>query len=187
MTLGTLSWRLKAGLVVAVLLILIRFVLTPLYERQDETIQRVKVLQQAIAKKKALIGNEEKIDVLLEETKSSLEGILKYYYQDFSDTQALQLTLQKKIEELASSQGFKIDRKDWLYASEGAIVQVPIKIICESEPRKIMGFLSAIENAERFFSVDRLKITSQGNSSAVRAEMDVSGYGVPDEKTYPLH
>lgn len=181
MTLGTLSWRLKAGLVVALLLILIRFVLTPLYEKQDETIQRVKVLQQAVAKKKALIGNEEKIDALLEQTKSSLEDTLKYYYQDFSDTQALQLTLQKEIEDLTSSQGIKIERKDWLYPSEGEIVQVPIKIICESEPQKIMGFLSAVENAERFLSVDRLKITSKGSSSTVRAEIDVSGYGIPKE------
>ena len=181
MSLGTLSWRLKAGLVVALLLILVRFVLTPLYEKQDATIQRVQVLQQAVAKKKALIGNEEKIDALLEETQSSLEDVLKYYYQDFSDTQALQLTLQKEIEELASSQGIKIGRKDWLYPSEGEIVQVPIKIMCESEPQKIMGFLSAVENAERFFSVDRLRITSQGNSSAIRAEIDVSGYGIPKE------
>lgn len=181
MSLGTLSWRLKAGLVVALLLILIRFVLTPLYEKQDATIQRVQVLQQAVAKKKALIGNEKKIDALLEETQSSLEDVLKYYYQDFSDTQALQLTLQKEIEELASSQGVKIGRKDWLYPSEGEIVQVPIKIMCESEPQKIMGFLSAVENAERFFSVDRLRITSQGNSSTIRAEIDVSGYGVPKE------
>jgi len=181
MSLGTLSWRLKAGLVVALLLILVRFVLTPLYEKQDATIQRVQVLQQAVAKKKNLIGNEEKIDALLEETQSSLEDVLKYYYQDFSDTQALQLTLQKEIEELASSQGIKIGRKDWLYPSEGEIVQVPIKIMCESEPQKIMGFLSAVENAERFFSVDRLRITSQGNSSAIRAEIDVSGYGIPKE------
>ena len=181
MSLGTLSWRLKAGLGVALLLILVRFVLTPLYEKQDATIQRVQVLQQAVAKKKNLIGNEEKIDALLEETQSSLEDVLKYYYQDFSDTQALQLTLQKEIEELASSQGIKIGRKDWLYPSEGEIVQVPIKIMCESEPQKIMGFLSAVENAERFFSVDRLRITSQGNSSTIRAEIDVSGYGIPKE------
>jgi hypothetical protein len=181
MTWGSISWRLKAGLTTAFLLILIRFGLIPIYDWQDKTIQRIKVVQQAVAKKRALMGNEDKIDALLMKTESSFEDTLKYYYQDFSDTQALQLTFQKEIEELASSQGVKTGRKDWLEPSEGEVVQVPIKIVCEAEPQKIMAFLSSIENADRFFSVDRLKIISQGRSSTIKAEIDVSGYGVPKE------
>ena len=181
MTLDHVSWRVKAGLAFALLLILIRFGLLPVYERQNETVDRIKVLQQAVAKKRALVGNETKIDTVLQEMESSLEDILKYYYQSFSDTQALQLTLQKEIEALASSQDVKITRTDWLHPSEGQVVQVPIKIACEAEPQKIMEFLSAIENADRFFSVDRLKIISRGRSSTIKAEIDVSGYGVPNE------
>ena len=172
-----ISWRIKAGLAVVICLVLAKFVLAPLYEWQDKTIQRIKVFQRAVAQKKALIGNESSLNTVLQKSESSFKEAAKFYYRDFSDTQSLQLMLQKEMERLSASCGVKIKSSDWLYPSEGYIVQAPIKIRCEAAPHQVIKFIHAIENGKRFFSVDRLKITSRGKSSTLSAELDVSAYG----------
>ena len=182
MILDKISWRVKAGLVAALFLILTKFVLAPLYEWQDETIQRIKVLQRAVVQKKALIGNEKKIDTLLERAESSFEETAKLFITDFSDAQSLQLMLQKEMERLSESSGAKINRTNWLYPSEGDIVQAPIKISCEATPEQVIKFLSAIESGKHFFSVDRLKIVSRGKSPTISAEIDVSAYGLKKKR-----
>lgn len=181
MTLYKMSWRAKAGLAVALCLVLTKFSLVPLHEWQDETIQRIKVFQKVVAQKKALIGNESSINTVLKNAESSFKDVARFYYRDFSDTQSLQLMLQKEMERLSTSCGVKIKSSDWLYPSEGYIVQAPIKIRCEAEPQQIIKFIYAIENGERFFSVDRLKMTSRGKSSTLSVELDVSAYGIKEQ------
>ena len=130
MTWANVSWRLKAGLAVVLLLVLVRFVLFPLFDWQDETIQKVQILQKAVAQKKALSGNEKEINDLLEQARSSFENTAKLFVKDFSDAQSLQLVMQKEVERLAAASGVQIKRTNWLYPSEGEIVQAPIKINC---------------------------------------------------------
>ena len=173
-----ISWRIKAGLVAALCLVLAKFVLAPMYEWQDETIQRIKVFQRAVAHKKALIGSESRLNAVLQKAESSFKQAAKFYYRDFSDTQSLQLMLQKEMERLSASCGVKIKSSDWLYPSEGYIVQAPIKIRCEAAPHEIIKFIYAVENGRHFFSVDRLKMTSRGKSSTMNAEFDISAYGI---------
>ncbi|NIA11249.1 MAG: hypothetical protein GWP10_16385 [Nitrospiraceae bacterium] len=178
MTLGRVSWQIKAGLVTVLCLVLIKFLLVPLYEWQDETIQRIKVLQKVVVQKKALVGNESRLNTLLQKEESSFKEISKFYYHNFSDAQALQLKLQKKMERLSASCEVKIKSTDWLYPSEGHIVQAPIKIRCEAVPNQIIKFIHAIESSRHFFSIDRLKIISRAKSSVIYVELDVSAYGV---------
>ena len=175
---NTLSWRLKAGITLALILVLVKFALVPLYAWQDETLDMIQVLQKGLAQKKALMGNEQRIDELLKRSESALEEVLTYYYQDFSDPQSLQLLLQKEIEQLSSASDVKIKSKDWLPLSAGDIIRAPIKIRCEGIPASLFGFISAIENADHFFTVDRLTLTSQGKSSMIQADMDISAYGI---------
>lgn len=179
--LDKISWRVKAGLVVALCLVLAKFVLVPLYEWQEKTIQRINVFQKAVTQKKVMVGNESRLNAVLQKAESSFKEVAKFYYRDFSDTQSLQLILQKEMERLSASCGVKIKSSDWLYSSEGYIVQAPIKIRCEAAPHQIIKFIHAIENGRRFFSVDRLKMTSRGKSSTLIAELDVSAYGVKEQ------
>jgi len=175
-----ISWRLKAGLLFIFCLILAKYVLVPLHARQNENIQSIKLYKRAVAQKKSLIGSESRIDSALQKAKSSYEETAQFYYQDFSDVQSLQLKLQKEMEQLSESCGVKIKSTDWLYPSEGHIVQAPIKIKSEGAPDRIIEFIHAVESGKHFFSVDRLKIVSGGKSSTVRAELDVSAYGIAD-------
>ena len=175
---NSLSWRLKAGIILALILIVVRFALLPLYEWQDGVLDIIHVQQKSLSQKNALIGNEIEIDALLKKSKTALENVMNRYYQDFSDPQSLQLTLQKEMERLSAASDVKINSKDWLYLSEGEIIQAPIKIRCEGNPASVFSFISAIENAEYFFTVDRLTMNSRGTSSMIQAEMDISAYGV---------
>jgi hypothetical protein len=176
-----MSWRAKAGLAIALCLVLARFGLAPLYEWQDETIQKIKVRQKAVAHKKALIGNESRINTTLRKAESSFKQVEQFYYRDFSDTQSLQLRLQKEMERLSASCGVKIKSSDWLYPSEASLVQVPIKIRCEATPYQIIKFIHAIENGKHFFSVDRLQLTARGKSSVLFVELEVSAYGIKEQ------
>ncbi len=168
----------KVGVTLALILVLVKFALVPLYAWQDETLDMIQVQQKGLAQKKALIGNEQKIDELLKRSESALGELLKYYYQNFSDPQSLQLLLQKEMEQLSVASEVKIDSKDWLPPSAGDITKAPIKIRCEGIPASLFGFISAIENADHFFTVDRLTLTSRGKSSMIQADMDISAYGV---------
>ena len=175
-----ISWRLKVGLVFIFCLVLAKFVLAPLCEWRSENIQSIKLYKRAVAQKKRLIGSEGRINSTLQKAESSYKKASEFYYQDFSDAQALQLKLQKKMERLSESCGVTIKSTDWLYPSEGHIVQAPIKIKCEAAPDRIIEFIHAVESEKHFFSVDRLKITSRAKSSTVHAELDVSAYGIAD-------
>lgn len=180
MTLDKITWRIKAGLVAALLLGVVKFGLAPLYEWQDETVQRIKVLQKAVAQKKALIGNEHMIDNMLQNAENSFKQAIQFYYTDFSDTQSLQLLLQKEMERLSASAGVKIKNIDWLYPSEGDIIQAPIKLRLEATMDQLIRFIHSIENGKRFLSLNRLRIISRHKASTLNAELDVSAYGVKE-------
>lgn len=173
-----ITWRVKAGLIAALLLVIVKFVVFPLNEWKDDALHRISVLQMGVAKKKVLIGNEEKVNVLVEKAESFFNETAKYFYTNFSDTRSLQLVLQKEMEQLASAGGVKIKRKSWLYPTEGEIIKAPIKIKCEAGTDEIIQFIYAIESLKYFISVDRLKITSRNNSSVLQAELDISAHGL---------
>ena len=103
---------------------------------------------------------------------------MSLFYTDFTDTQAIQLHLQKELEQLSLSTGLKIINTDWLYPSEGDIIQAPIKINLEATMEQLVRFIHGIESGKRFLSVDNLKIVSKARSSTLRAELIVSAYGI---------
>ncbi len=176
-----MSWRVKAGLIVISGIVLVKFGLLPLYEWQDDTMQRIRVFKRAVAQKKALIGNESRLNDTLQKAESFYKAAAQFYFQDFAEPQALQLMMQKEIEHSAASIGIKIKSTDWLPPSEGYIVQVPIKIRCEATPDQILKFLQNIESGKRFFSVDRLKLSTRSQSAPLSAELYVSAYGVKEQ------
>jgi len=177
--LDKLSWRIKIGLIIVFVLVLVKFILVPLSGWQDLTRQRIKILQRSIAQKKSLIGNEARINELLKKAEFSYKETIKFYFTNFSDTQSLQLILQKEMERLSVSSGVKIKNTDWPYPLKNEIVKAPIRIKCEAAPDQMIRFVRAIEQAPHFFSIDQLKMISKQKSSTITAEFDISAYGTP--------
>ena len=173
--------RVKVCLSVALLLAILKFGVAPYYEWRGRAVEEIGVLKKSVARKKALVGNEQRVEKLVSQAKSAYGETARLYYQGFSDAQSLQLMLQKEMERLSSSSGVKILSTNWLHPSEGKIVQAPVKIRCQATPARIMKFISSIENAGHFLSVDILKILSSGRDPFVKVEIDISAYGFKDK------
>jgi Tfp pilus assembly protein PilO len=183
MKLGKISWRLKAALTAVLVVCLIRFGLVPLFDWHDSAMARIKVLQGAVARKKALLANEGRLNQLLEQAKSSFNETARWLHLDLPDAQSLQLRLQQELETLASAIGIQIATTTWLSPSAGDIVQAPVKVRCEGTPDQIMRFIQGIETGVRFLTIDRVVLTAQGRTSTLTAEFDVSAYGTtPGQK-----
>jgi Tfp pilus assembly protein PilO len=180
---GKMSWRLKAALAAVLVVCVIRFGLVPLFDWHDSAMAKIKVLQGAVARKKALLANEGRLNELLEQARASFNETAQWLYLDVPDAQALQLRLQQELETLALAAGIRIGTTTWLSPSPGDIVQAPVKVRCEGAPDQLMRFIQRIETGERFLTIDRLVITAQGRTSTVTAELDVSAYGAtPGQK-----
>ena len=172
------STRIKIGLAAIFCLAGIKFFIVPFSRWQHGIVEKVKILRRSTAKKKAIAGSEQEIEASLQKARASFEKARKFYFSNFSDPQALQLVLQKRIEALSSESGIKIKSTDWLYPSEDNIVQAPIRIRCEAEPAKIIDFIRLIENSRYFLSIDFLKITCDKKKQILSSELNISAYGV---------
>ncbi len=179
---GNLNWRVKAGLMVSLCLVIVRFGLVPLYEWQDQALERIKALQRTVSKKKALAGNERKIEAELQRARSFFNKVLKFYYSDFADPHALQLVLQKKIEAISARCGVNIKSTDWLYPTGDDVVQAPIKVRCDGQPLALLNFIKSIEEDDHFLSIDRINITANRRQGTLLAEFDISAFGTMIKK-----
>ena len=66
-----MTTRMKAGVAVALFLTLLKFGLIPLYEWQDRICQNVEVLKKGVAREKSLIGNEKRLNALLQKARNA--------------------------------------------------------------------------------------------------------------------
>lgn len=173
-----ISWRVKTGLAVACMLIIVQFVLTPFYEWQDQRMENLQALMRSVYRKKALLGKGDMLNQSLEKGKTAIEQTMRYFYTDIADPQSVQLALQKDIEKLSVQNDIKIMNMDWLHAVEGQVIQSPIKIICEGSANHVLSFIAAIEGSERFLSIDSLKINSAGKADKIGVTMGISAYGL---------
>jgi Tfp pilus assembly protein PilO len=173
-----MTWQVKAGLSIAGVLIFVQFVLTPFYEWQDQRLENLQTLMRSVYKKKALLGKGDMLNQVLEKGKAVIEQTMQNFYPDTADAQALQLTLQKDIENLSAQNSIKIMSMDWLHPVEGKVIQSPIKIFGEGSANHVLSFIQAIEASERFVSIDSLKINSSGKADKIGVTMEISAYGL---------
>ncbi|MEI6102255.1 MAG: type 4a pilus biogenesis protein PilO [Eubacteriales bacterium] len=173
-----MTWRIKAGLSIAGVLLFVQFVLTPFYEWQDQRLENLQTLMRSVYKKKALLGKGDMLNQVLEKGKASVAQTMRYFYADVAEAQALQLTLQKDIEKLSALNSIRIMSMDWLHPVEGEVIQSPIKIICDGSIDHVLAFIAAIEASERFVSIGSLKINSSGKADKIGVAMEISAYGL---------
>lgn|GEM_PF-1981303 len=173
-----MTWRIKAGLAIAGVLVFAQLVLTPFYQWQDQRLENLQSLARNVYKKKALLGNDDKLNQVLEKGKASVEQTLRYFYANVAEAQALQLTLQKDIEKLSALNSIRIVSLDWLHPVEGEVIQSPIKIVCDGSANHVLAFIAAIEASERFVSIGSLKINSAGKADKIGVTMEISAYGL---------
>lgn len=176
------SWHIRLGLAIALGIVIIKFGIIPFYSWKFDVIDEIKLFKKSVARKQAFIGSESKVNEALQNVKDSFEQAVGFYYNDFSDVRSIQLKLQKDIEKISLSTGVNIKNTDWVYPSGGNIVQMPIKIMMDTKLDRLVHFIKAIENDNKFLSADNLQITSRQNSSVLSVMLEVSAYGIVGQK-----
>lgn len=177
---NNITWKVKAGLMVAAILALIQFVWVPFDEWQTAELDQLESLIRNIQKKKALVGQDQMLSDALKNGKNALQGTMKYYYSDISDAQALQLALQKDIERISAAHRVKINNTEWQFAVESGLIQAPIKVTCEGEPADILRFIHAIESGDRFIAVNTIRLLMAGKTSRIGMVADISAFGLKE-------
>lgn len=172
----SIKYKLAIG---AILLILVfQYGLMPLYDWREASIAHIQKLNRTLAKKNDLLRHTSEIQDRWQQAQTRLQEIERYYQSGFSDTQALQLGLQKRVEKICSEAGAKISNMDWLPVSEGDVIQSPIKLRLEAAPDKLYKILCDMESDAFFYSVDILRITARPNAETLMVELDMSSYGL---------
>ena len=175
--LDQISPKLKILLSAVLLIVAVQYGLFPFVEWQRETVDRVVSLQETIARKKALIGNEAMIREVHAQSVSALEKWQARIRPGPAEARALKLDLQRKVEGEAKRIGASISNVTWLPPVEREIVRAPIRFRIDSKPEDFMKLLSALESGPWFVSVDGIRITGgRGSSETFTAEIDVSAY-----------
>ena len=173
-----LSVKHKIVLAAVLLFMVVQYGLIPLIDWRESVTDHIQKLNRSIAKKKDLLSRTNDIQDSWQQAQTRIQEIGRYYQSDFSDTQALQLGLQKKVEKLCSDAGVKILNLDWLPVSDGDVIQVPIKLRMEAQPDKLYRILCDIENDALFYAIDIMRITARANAEALMVDLDLVSYGI---------
>ena len=179
-SLSRVPLRIKVGLIAVLCLGFARFVFIPAERWQKESLERIRLLRGAVSRKKALVGQEDRIQALMEAHRNAHEETRRLFEPDARDGQKMQLAFQMELEQLAASLQVKVKSTDWLPVADGFIVRAPIKLRCQAAPGQLLKLIAAIERAERFRSVDYLQVMARPTHPLLNAELDVSVYGLRD-------
>lgn len=175
-----LTPRVVAGLCVGVFLLFIQYGVFPLRDWQQTLVRKTVSLKATVSNKKSLIGQDKVIETSLEKASAYQQELVKRFEMNFGEPEALQLNFQKQVEELAASLQIKIVNVDWLPGTRKPVVRVPIKFRMEAVPGRFLDFIYAIENADKFRSVDQIRLATRAKSDTVSVELDISAYGLTD-------
>ncbi len=175
---GGSSSRIKWGLALVVVLLILKAGLDPLFQWRDSMMTDIQRLKGTIAKKEALLQHRDTLEEQRKMAKASLEKLAGMYVTDYKDAQALQLGLQQTIEALAKKHNIAIERTDWLPVLPGKVLKAPVKVRFSGLPDNVLAFLSNLENQHTFVAIDILKLYAKPDMPELTGEIDVAAYGV---------
>ncbi len=174
-----ISWQLRFGLLLVLALALIRFGLLPFHDWQAAKVENILILRQAVERKRALIGSEQKIIDALARARAVYQETAKLFIAGTGDRQKMQLQIQKEIEKLFSDHGIEIKSSKWLpLFNNGGVLKIPLDVRFVTTPAKLVLLTAAIENHHHFFSIERLQVRSPANATTLQVAMDIAGYGI---------
>ena len=172
------AMRLRLALATVVLLVVLKFAVVPLWTWQHEMQQQIGIMDMKVARKKNLVNRAEEMDRLLAKAKAAYQQTLSHFYTDFADAQALQLRLQKNIEQSAQKAGITMQSINWLHVSDEDSVKVPVNIRFAATPDKMYQLIADMENSPYFVTIERLRVDGGGNRSEIQVDLDASAYGM---------
>jgi hypothetical protein len=175
---GAISLNVKVGMILIIILCLLKFVLSPLHQWRQDSLDRIYMLKKSIAGKTSLVSRSEDIESELQKSSHALNSALNLFWNDFADSGELLLKVQKTLEKGAGNRRVKIKSVQWGEPTGEKIIQAPVELQLSALPDDFLGFLADIESSEKFYSLDRVRLICRANYPEVQATITVSVYGV---------
>ena len=171
------------SIVVLGLIVYLALTLIPNRSDLDNTIRLKKTM---LLKERETLGQEESYKLRVEQYRQRLgEDLKRLLPGDNPNVAAAEL--QKTLKDIADKNGVDIMRKDIQREQkiQDNLVKVSVRIETNCMPDQLVQFLSAVENYDKFLTVDLLAINSfkMQKRYEIRPSLTVSGYiMVPETK-----
>lgn len=167
------------------LLILIRFILIPVFDWQQEQINEINEKEQRLSKTDNIITRLPYVNAASDKLKKSNSKLQERYFNQPS-LNTFKLQLQQKIEKLFSEHNLKVTNFNWVIEIPGEITQVRAKISFEGTTKdfaelqlNIAQLPKLLEIAQWTLHVKRMNANSLGK---VKGDILITAYNIVSEQ-----
>lgn len=165
--------------------VMVYFAVDKLLPDGEDLSQTVELKKKMLLKQRETLGREETYKQRLEQYTEHLQQDLTKLLPGDSPNVA-SAELQKILKEFADQSSVEITQRNTLPAkkAENGIQRVSVRIETNCTPEELVHFLAAIENHEKFLTVDEFTITGFRNQRRydIRPSLTISGYIHAEEK-----
>lgn len=168
----------KILLAVLAFLCFLQFVFFPLLQWKKDSLDQIAVLKRGIAEKQNLLKQEADIEAMLNKALKKLDAASELFWKDAADPQALMLKTQKMVEALAPEMGVEIKSVEWGQAPAESVIRAQVVINASALPEDLLNFIAEIESADRFYTLDQLRLDCRERFEGIQAHMALSAYGM---------
>jgi hypothetical protein len=166
--------------------VLIFYAFTALLPDREGLSETVEVKKKMLLKQRETLGREETYKIRLEENGKHLAQDLTRLLSGENPNVA-GAELQKILKDFADQSGVEITQKNILPEKkvQDRIVKVAVHIETNCGPEQLVQFLTAVENYEKFLTIDEFMVTSFKiqKKYEIRPGLTISGYiSVPETK-----
>lgn len=173
-----ITLRAKLGFLFILVLISIKYVYVPVDEMKKNNLEKIFVLKKQINSGYSVISQKKDLEEKSKEIDFYLKKLKKNFFNDFKEPEDLLLLVQKEIEKSIRVNKVKTISSRWGEVFNGEIAKAPVQLTLVGNESNLHALITAIENNEKLFTIDRYKITAKNNDEKIYVQMVVSGYGV---------
>lgn len=177
-----MSSRLRILLTIVAVLFGIQYLLIPLTQWQQRTVNRAADLRESLARKQMLTGSDTKLNSVYLQDREFRDKLRARFPAGSPEPQDLQLALQQQVETWAGRFGIRVLKVDWLPIDTAQIVRAPVRFNLEAAPDDLMQLLYTLESAPLLNTVEGVSLSASGDRSPfLKAMLDVCAYGIARE------
>jgi len=172
----------KKALLILVLVMLIRLIWIPAMTWQEEALSRIAQLQKGLAKLESLEKNRGQLESTVQSSEECLGNLEAFFHPGSTTPEALQLEVQKSLDDLAKQSGLKVERVEWLYVNEDEfMIRTPLRIVFRSSLSQLYNYIFQVESQPHFYTVDSMQL-SQLPKGELHGTLEISAYNLVPKK-----
>ncbi|MDO6426501.1 hypothetical protein Q4489_05720 [Thalassotalea sp. 1_MG-2023] len=142
----------KNLLLIVALLAVIRFVIVPIFEWQEEKIDDIDAKITRLDKAENVINRQAKLTTLLSDVQQSNEET-EVLYHNFTSTNAMKLSLQQQVEKIFSQHSVKIKNFTWPNELPGNITELRAKVFFDGNTKDLAKLHLALSAQTKLFNI----------------------------------